>query len=354
MDIDVSNCETLAKVVNPYCSFSTPLDWTKRINPQIQANGGYTVEFWWKALEGTHIPVDNTDWANTPSAMRRMVLYSKVSPPRVILSIEFRSNFLDTQLLMYGTCTSGDTEGIEVPGRYKTGVWYHTAAILGAKNDQGKVGQIIMQGANYAFDFADWGWCQGADHDFIEAMQLPGGVLMSPIEVTPAPIPVKSLQRSYYAQRATYPLRRGPALTDNERATMSISYVQPGFSYPASLVAPPIILQQRRDKSTECNNRLGTDFQQDLWRETILGDTCSAPYSCAGLADAPTALMACSADLPPDSFFGQSAQKWEGGQLKFFEFLQTVTDAPVLMRGNETFETSSYLDFQTKVCDRLL
>ena len=134
--------------------------------------------------------------------MRRLVIYSKVSPQRVMLSIEFRANFMETHLHMYGTCTPGDFEEIFIPGKHEAGVWYSTSVIFGAKTDEGKRGLIIMHGSSSAFDFADWDWCLNDDDDFIEAIQLPGGVLMSPIQITPAPTPVKALQNRYYAQRS--------------------------------------------------------------------------------------------------------------------------------------------------------
>jgi len=177
-----------------------------------------------------------------------------------------------------------------------------------------------------------------------------GGVLISPIQVTPAPIPVKTLQSQYYAQRSFYLVRRGPATSDDVRATSSIDYVRPGFSFPVALVAPPIIMQQRADKTSKCKNSFGSFFQTNLWQHTIEGETCREPYSCGDLVDSSTNFMACSADSPPPSFFGQKALLDEG-KPKFFEFLSTVTDAPVIRRGQETIETNLYLDFQTRVIE---
>ena len=352
MDIDVTNCDTLAKVIDPYCSF--PGGWTKQINLEIKANGGYTIEFWWKALEDTVIPVDDADWQAKPEAMRRLVFFSKVSPPRVILSIEFRTNVRETHLMMYGTCTRGDVEDIALPGiKHKAGEWYSTAVILGAKNEEGRVGQIIMQGSNKAFDFANWGWCLGEDHDFIEAIQLPGGVLMSPIHVTPQPIPVKTLQKRYYTQHSSYLVRRGPAVPDKVRASSSILYNRQAFPYPLALVTPPIILQQRRDATVTCNNKLGTHFQKALWEDTVSGETCRSPYNCDKLMDSSIALMACSSAVAPKHFFGQKLNLLDG-QPKFSEFLQTVVDAHTLKRGNETFEAQQYFDAQTKVIEVIL
>lgn len=75
-------------------------------------------------------------------------------------------------------------------------------------------------------------------------------------------------------------------------------------------------------------------------------ETCRTPYDCGDLTDSSTVLMVCSSKSPSASFFGQKALLNFGAfgardQSKFFEFLQTVTDAPVLRRGNETFETKT-------------
>lgn len=114
---------------------------------------------------------------------------------------------LNKQMHMYGTCSRFDTEAMDVKGQYKTGVWYHIAAVLGASNAEGKIGQVIMQGSSYGFDYADWGWCLDDNSDFIEAIQLPGGVMISPIQITPRPIAVKPLQEKYYTQVRVFSLR---------------------------------------------------------------------------------------------------------------------------------------------------
>ena len=56
----------------------------------------------------------------------------------------------------------------------------------------------VFHGSTGGFDFADWDWCLDDTMDFIEGIHLPGGVLMSPIEITTAPLSVKELQLRYY------------------------------------------------------------------------------------------------------------------------------------------------------------
>ena len=96
--------------------------------------------------------------------------------------------------------------------RAHTGVWFKMALVYGSTDQNGRRGILVMHGSQYAFQFLDeiaWG---DSPDDFIQAIQLPGGVLMSPIHVTLKPLSVKSLQERYYHQKPAVLLRRGPAV----------------------------------------------------------------------------------------------------------------------------------------------
>ena len=65
--------------------------------------------------------------------------------------------------------------------------------LLGAAR-AGMRGMKVMAGSASNFDFSDWDWCLTEADDFVQAIQVPGGVLVSPIEITAAPLPDKALQ----------------------------------------------------------------------------------------------------------------------------------------------------------------
>ena len=93
-----------------------------------------------------------------------------------------------------------------------TGVWFKMALVYGSTDQNGRRGILVMHGSQYASEFLDeiaWG---DSPDDFIQAIQLPGGVLMSPIHVTLKPLSVKLLQERYYHQKPAVLLRRGPAV----------------------------------------------------------------------------------------------------------------------------------------------
>ena len=100
---------------------------------------------------------------------------------------------------MFGSCSAAEGENMDLgKGHYENGKWYHTTISLGGVNSDGKRGMWVFDGSTGAFDFADWGWCRDESMDFIQGMQLPGGILMSPIEVTAAALSPKVIQDSHH------------------------------------------------------------------------------------------------------------------------------------------------------------
>ena len=198
-------------------------------------------------------------------------------------------------------------------------MWYHAALTLGNTNKDGKRGMWAFEGSTGAFDFADWDWCRDATMDFIQGMQLPGGVLISPIEITSKPLGVKAIQQMFYDVGPKFAVRRGPAVDDHTRATETIMYERKAFPYPVSLVSPPILLQTRVEKSEVCKNEFGTAYQRKIWNDTIAGVTCEPPYECdEQLLNTSSALMSCSSDNIPPTFFGQTPLKLSG-KMQFYE-----------------------------------
>jgi len=57
--------------------------------------------------------------------------------------------------------------------------------------------------------------------------------------------------------------------------------------------------------------------------------------------------MSCSTASTPSEFFGQTPLDL-GGQIQFYEFLQSITDAPILVRNGLPQETALFIDAQTK------
>ena len=71
-------------------------------------------------------------------------------------------------------------------------------------------------------------WCSymPEPQEFVEGFTVPGGLLISPIQVTGKPLTVKELQREFYREKPVYRRRRGPAVLDEDRTANCFSKVQ--------------------------------------------------------------------------------------------------------------------------------
>ena len=176
MDINVRDCDVLANVVNPYCAFTPPADFGRGFHKKVKEGGGYTIEFWIKILAQTHIPRNNAEYAADSTSMRRMVFFSKVSPPRVLASVSLRSAFEDVELQMFGNCYKYNKAKVvqDFPKAtpLKTEEWFKLSLVFGIKDAEGRRGIEINQGSLSAFQYMEeLGWCE-SDDDFISTAEF--------------------------------------------------------------------------------------------------------------------------------------------------------------------------------------
>ena len=313
---DGNYCDVLEQLLDSSCSFSAP--WTRQINAEIRAQGGFTIDFWWKALPGTKIRQRIMDKTDT-EAMPQITFFSRMSPPTRLAVVSFSQDY-GTSFTLWGACSVSQTENINIqpPGNFENGVWYRAALQLGTRfpADHPSAGSraiSVLTNSKSGLDFADWDWCLGDTEDFIQGMSLPGDILISPIEITAAPLPAKAMQQRYYENVPKFQIRRGPVVDDRMRTTDAISYQRDTYAYPGSLVSPPILLQTRDQKTDVCDNALGSSYQDKVWRDATAGVACEFPYECdEELLNASTALMSCSYEETPTEFFGQTPRKLHG------------------------------------------
>ena len=274
--------------------------------------------------------------------MRRILFLSKVSPPRVLAAITLRKNFDDLEFEAFGNCYKHNqaTVAISFPKAdpLTANKWVKITMVYGATNTYGKKGIRIMQGAQSAFEYmSELSWCE-TDDDFIQAIQLPGGIIMSPVEVTLSPLPLKVLQDRFYHQKEKMDVRTGPRVVDKKRKYGKIPYSRSEFTYPVALIAPPVVFQKRKVGTPNCSSVAGTDYNYELWNLTTNGETCNFPYECGEkLMSEPTQLLRCKSDETPTKFFGAKkiGKAHPGHTGWFFEFLQTVGAAQILKRVDQ-------------------
>ncbi len=348
-NIKVWDCDVLQKALNPSCSFRVDNGWTKKINSEIKQSGGYTLTFWWKAM-------DLTTWDSINKG--QMVFFSSLVPPRVLFVLDFygEGEGANINYWIEAYNTNGSTfenfNNIDGGQKFEIGTWYSVAVIFGAPDPAGENLKYLMlvAGANPAVIATTITGYMPDTEDFIQAITVPGGMMLTPIEITSKPMSISELQEYFYASESTMKNRRGAAASDEDRVDLEIEYSVPpaGFPFPMSLVAPPIILQTRRERTSNCTYATGSEYNNKVW-ETAIDVTCQPPYVCPdNFIAVPTSLMACSLPTAPERFFGKEMISAPGGKLMYFEFLQSIVDAPVLVRDNEPISTRAFIDAQTE------
>jgi len=191
-NLKVWDCAVLEVAVNPACSFRVDASWTHTINSEIKANGGYTVSFWWKALRGT-------SWDSINRG--QMLAYSSFVPPRVLFALDFYGNGekINYWLEAYDTCNLSleNLNNIDGGETFAVGNWYFVAVVVGSPLSTGGRSLFVMSGSQPGTKVTmKKNWCSymPEPQEFLQGFTVPGGLLMSPIQVTGKPLTVKELQ----------------------------------------------------------------------------------------------------------------------------------------------------------------
>ena len=304
--------------------------------------------------------MEGTSWDSINKG--QMLAFSSFVPPRVLFALDFYGNGdkINYWIEVYDTCNLSLENLNNIDGRekFEPENWYFVAVVVGSQDRSGRRSLFVMSGSQPGTMInMKSNWCSHMPEpqEFLQGFTVPGGLLMSPIEMTGRPMTVKELQTGFYKQKPLYRRRRGPQSLDEDRINFQVHYQTPRAGYPhqVSLVTPPLLLQTRTERSDKCAYELGVEYNAKVWG-TAVNVTCRNPYLCTdGIMTNPTELMACSSNEAPDVFFGQEPIPVRG-QFAFYDFLQSIADAEIVMRGEEAIPTRAFLDTQTKTLSVLM
>jgi hypothetical protein len=100
----------------------------------------YTVQFWWKAMEGT-------SWDSINKG--QMIAFSSFVPPRVLFALDFYGNGekINYWLEAYDTCNLSleNLNNIDGGERFEPGNWYFVAVVVGSPVEGGR-SLFVMSG----------------------------------------------------------------------------------------------------------------------------------------------------------------------------------------------------------------
>jgi hypothetical protein len=75
-------------------------------------SGGFSLAFWFKIIEGTRVPASDAEYRADERAVRRFVFFTQLAPPKALLTIEMRADFVEARF--FGSCAAGDVEDAEI------------------------------------------------------------------------------------------------------------------------------------------------------------------------------------------------------------------------------------------------
>jgi hypothetical protein len=342
--INVTNCDDLYARIDPTCSFDlgieeeTGEDWNTWFGNTLLTTQQYTLSFWMKPVR--------TDQAFNPWA----IFYASLNPPQILAAFE------GTELQLFSPCkidSNGDTvqrdhqDDVFTLHDFPIDEWTFITIVFAGKRDEsmGDKNFAYVINSNYNWEANALGrWCFPSWSDgsgrFLEAVSA-HGVLMSPVLVRAGVVPMSQLQQEYYEGKVEYELRRGPRVPDRERYELIDLEPEP-YASAGYLIAPPIVLQQRKMPSSQCATKLGTAALGIAKEDVVKGPACTAPYTC----DDDLGMFTCNADSSPETHFGK-AQTTVNGDEFFWEFLTSITDVPILVRDRKQYSTTQFIDMQT-------
>ena len=179
------------------------------------------------------------------------------------------------------------------------------------------------------------------------------------------------MQQAYYSQRQQAARWRGPRAKATDRDT-AIPVRSSPFNSRGYLLAPPLVLQKRQARTQLCATAMATNLLSSV-RSTVMQQRCTnGTYQCPDEASQARGELESKAFLPSctdgaadgKTHFGRpsrgigraicSASRLRGGARDnefFIEFIDTVTEIPVLVRNGTTYKTETYIDPSTaEVC----
>ena len=261
LDVNISDC---AQVRTALFRYRLPIsNWNDTVHADIIKSGGYSMSFWMRINDVP--PNAGQRWYRK----FRMWVFSSLYPPRPLFLLRTMDNPSSVVLRHFTTCDH-ITEDVRVylPQEWQPDRWYFVSISYGAERNGLKEIQLQIDTTTES-DYMNIPWCApdwSQSPNFVEAIQATKGTTLSPIEITSTgPVPTKKLQALYYSQVKKMDKRMGPSASDEDREDKPIEYDRQIFSSPLALIAPPIILQQRKTPSSRCNNELGTAYVADLW-----------------------------------------------------------------------------------------
>jgi len=197
----------------------------------------------------------------------------------------------------------------------------------------------------------------------VDGVMIAGSMILGPIDFIPIALPPWAVQDYFYRYRSALEHRVGPSQPVTSEDP-SVQYDLRAFRAPGLLLAPPLLLQSRRGRTTDCPSKAGTQALLNI-AKLVQGQCSTRPYTCPGGSSrsdrgalninegssngdgasvASSALLACSSGGAQQQHFGRNANVDGMNGLFFGEFLVTTAEATIVARSGHVYGTEDFID----------
>eukprot|EP00930_Biecheleria_cincta_P025362 TRINITY_DN18068_c1_g1_i1.p1 TRINITY_DN18068_c1_g1~~TRINITY_DN18068_c1_g1_i1.p1 ORF type:complete len:832 (-),score=112.47 TRINITY_DN18068_c1_g1_i1:560-3016(-) len=350
--LNVSACDSLSASVSEYCTFnSTKQNWTASLNEEVAKSGEFTLSFWIRAAGAAAFAS-----SYTPS----LQLFSSLSPPEPVVSF-WAGSGADARVSAMVHRPGGSSEMVELKKTLSPNDWSQITVVYSGRTSE----LTLLVNAEYSTIKTSLGktWPWARSGRFLQAVVISSGSknLFGPVELRSEALLIKTCQELYYRRLGTMVLRQGPAMTDAKRMTRTVKYDRQAFSAPGFLLAPPLLLQARTQKTSECSTSYATWALNKKWLDIVKGPVCDTPFQRASdIRNSPLPLLSCSKDTHDETieWFGKRPITIGFGHLEGYlaypEYLTSSMQVPMQVRNGESLDSDGLLDTETRMASVIM
>ena len=137
--------------------------------------------------------MEGTSWDSIDKG--QMLAFSSFVPPRVLFALDFyrSGDKISYWIEVYDTCNLSleNLNNIDGAESFEAGKWYFVAVVVGSPDRSGGRLLLVMSGSQPGtMTTMNRRWCSHMPEpqEFLQGFTVPGGIVMSPIEVTGRPL----------------------------------------------------------------------------------------------------------------------------------------------------------------------
>ena len=270
--LNVTDCDELELAIDTECAFSAAA--TEGFTRAAREGGGdYTVAFWMKPAEDTSL----VGGRFFPQAH----FMASLSPPQHNLMVGKTTMNANGESRVFTACFSGNGKFFEYTELKPASADGWTFVAFTRDNTSAQTVNSLVTNLVQNQMMGEFRQCFYNDSAMFSAIEFNYPMLVSPIMLVPSILPLARLQETYYSLATDLTARYGPtkpaSVDDVQFGRYERILIEKENYLPRlTLIATPIIFQQRVRPSPRCTSSFGGDWIR-AQHAKVVNSTCAPP-----------------------------------------------------------------------------